>query len=109
MFGVKLENGQGEVLNVGRKTRIIPSAIRRALKARDTTCQYPGCSHTRYVDGHHMVHWSDGGETKLDNLVLLCRRHHRLVHEYGFRVVKSDFGFHFLKANRPQNGPQIDR
>ncbi len=93
-----LENGQGEVLNVGRKTRIIPSAIRRALKARDTTCQYPGCSHTRYVDGHHIVHWSEGGETKLDNLVLLCRRHHRLVHEYGFRVVKSDLAFHFLKG-----------
>ena len=66
-----LENGQGEVLNVGRKTRVIPTAIRRALRARDRSCQYPGCSQSRYVDGHHIVHWADGGETKLNNLVLI--------------------------------------
>ena len=91
-----LENSQGEVLNVGRKTRVIHSAIRRALKARDDTCRYPGCSHTKYVDGHHIVLWSDGGETKLDNLLLLCRRHHRLVHEFGYRVEKTEAGFGFF-------------
>ncbi|MFV2091189.1 MAG: HNH endonuclease, partial [Pseudomonadales bacterium] len=87
-----LENDQGEVLNVGRKTRVIQSAIRRALWARDTQCQFPGCSHTRYLDGHHIVHWANGGETKLANLVLLCRRHHRYVHEQGFVVERSSNG-----------------
>ncbi len=92
-----LEDGQGEVLNVGRKTRVIPSAIRRALKARDGSCQYPGCSQSRYVDGHHIVHWADGGETKLDNLILICRRHHGLVHEFGYRIIKTETGFEFVK------------
>ncbi len=92
-----LENGQGEVLNVGRKTRVIPTAIRRALRARDRSCQYPGCSQSRYVDGHHIVHWADGGETKLDNLILICRRHHRLVHEFGYQIIKTETGFEFVK------------
>ncbi|MFO8174070.1 MAG: HNH endonuclease [Longimicrobiales bacterium] len=75
----------GGVLDVGRKRRTIPPAIRRALDHRDGGCRFPGCN-CRYVDAHHIVHWSDGGETKLENLVLLCRRHHRAVHEEGFRV-----------------------
>ncbi|MCZ6642259.1 MAG: HNH endonuclease signature motif containing protein, partial [Gammaproteobacteria bacterium] len=82
---------------VGRKTRVIPSAIRRALKARDGGCQYPGCSQSRYVDGHQITHWADGGETKLDNLILICRHHHRLVHEFGYRILKTDTGFEFVK------------
>ena len=94
-----LENGQGEVLNVGRKTRVIPTAIRRALRARDRSCQYPGCSQSRYVDGHHIVHWADGGETKLDNLVLICRRHHTLVHEFGYRIIKTATGFEFVNPS----------
>ena len=92
-----LEDGQGKVLNVGRKTRVIPTAIRRALKVRDGGCQYPGCSQSRYVDGHHITHWADGGETKLDNLVLICGRHHRLVHEFGYRISKTETGFEFVK------------
>lgn len=90
-----LENDRGEVLNVGRKTRVIPWAVRRALKARDGHCQYPGCGQSRYVDGHHIVHWANGGETRLDNLVLLCRRHHRLVHEHGWEVMRTADGFRF--------------
>jgi len=85
-----IENERGEVLNVGRKTRTIPSAVRRALRSRDLHCRYPGCSHTRYLDGHHIVHWAHGGETKLDNLILLCRRHHRFVHEQGMSVSWSN-------------------
>jgi len=73
------------VLDVGRKTRTIPTAIRRALSARDTRCQFPGCSAKR-CDAHHIDHWMDGGPTNFDNLVLLCRRHHRLVHEGGFTL-----------------------
>jgi hypothetical protein len=76
-----LENGQGEPLDVGRKTRTIPPAIRRALNTRDGGCRFPGCIRQRYVDAHHIEHWADGGETKLSNLVTLCRLHHRLVHE----------------------------
>ena len=75
----------GSVLNVGRKTRTVPPAIRRALDHRDGGCRFPGCG-LRFCDAHHIKHWADGGETRLDNLVLLCRRHHRAVHEDGFRV-----------------------
>jgi hypothetical protein len=80
------ENAQGEPLNVGRKTRSIPPAIRRALKRRDQGCRFPGCTCKRHVDAHHVKHWVDGGETSMDNLVLLCRSHHRLVHEAGYGV-----------------------
>jgi len=79
-----LENKKGEPLNVGRKTRTIPPAIRRALQRRDGGCRFPGCTCSRFVDAHHISHWADGGETSLKNLVLLCRRHHRMVHEDGF-------------------------
>ncbi len=75
------EDSKGEPLDVGRKTRTIPPAIRRALNARDKGCRFPGCTFKRYVDGHHVHHWADGGETRLSNLVTLCRFHHRLVHE----------------------------
>jgi hypothetical protein len=79
----------GEVLDVGRKTRSVPAAMRRALDHRDHGCRFPGCG-LRYTDAHHIEHWADGGETKLDNLVLLCRRHHRLVHEEGFKVERVE-------------------
>jgi len=75
----------GSVLDVGRKSRTIPPALRRALEVRDGGCRFPGCG-LRFTEGHHIVHWGDGGETKLSNLVLLCRFHHRAVHEEGFRV-----------------------
>jgi hypothetical protein len=90
----------GEPLSVGRKTRVIPAAIRRALKARDGGCRFPGCTHERFVDGHHITHWSKGGETSLDNLVLLCRHHHRLVHEGGFDCRKSKDGEVFFLDQR---------
>jgi len=78
------ETAEAEPLSVARKTRSIPPAIRRALRRRDQGCRFPGCSATRFVDAHHIHHWADGGETRMSNLVLLCRRHHRLVHEGGF-------------------------
>jgi hypothetical protein len=80
-----VEDAEGRVLDVGRKTRVISPALRRALNKRDDhSCRFPGCTHTRYLRGHHIVHWANGGHTKLDNLVLLCSHHHRLVHENGF-------------------------
>ncbi len=75
----------GQILNVGRKTRTIPPALRRALEARDRGCRFPGCG-LRYTDAHHIVHWADGGETSLGNCLLLCYFHHRLVHEGGWSM-----------------------
>lgn len=70
-----------EPLDVGRRTRTIPPAIRRALTVRDGGCRWPGCDRPPdWCDGHHLVHWADGGPTRLDNLILLCRRHHRAAH-----------------------------
>ena len=87
------EAPDGSVLDVGRKTRTIPPALRRALESRDRGCRFPGCG-LRFTDAHHVRHWADGGETKLENLVLLCRFHHRLVHEEGYTV-------HFPRGGRP--------
>lgn len=86
-----LEDGAGQVLNIGRRARTVPSAIRRALTLRDRTCRVPGCCEARYVDAHHIQHWADGGETSLENLVLLCRAHHAQLHQGRFtiRVEKS--------------------
>jgi len=78
------EDGAGNVLDIGRKSRVIPAAMSRALEIRDSGCQFPGCCESRYVEGHHIKHWADGGETKLDNLVTLCRYHHRELHRGAF-------------------------
>jgi hypothetical protein len=95
-----IESERGEPLNVGRKTRTIPPAIRRALNSRDRGCRFPGCPFKRYVDGHHVKHWAHGGETKLSNLVTLCRFHHSLVHEGGVEIRTLDNGaFRFIKPN----------
>ena len=83
------EDERGEPLSVGRKTRTVPAGIRRALWARDKGCRFPGCHRTRFVDAHHIEHWASGGETSLSNLMLLCSRHHRLLHEGGFRIEKD--------------------
>lgn len=93
-----LENSEGEPLDVGRKTRSISPALRRALKSRDQGCVFPGCAHKRYVDGHHIQHWAEGGETKLSNLISLCRFHHRAVHEGGIDIQRLDDGaWRFVK------------
>lgn len=98
---VLVENERGEPLNIGRRSRTIPPPMRRALIARDGGCRFPGCTSYRYCDGHHVQHWQHGGETSLDNLVLLCRHHHQLVHEGGFDCVKSETGeFYFVDRRR---------
>jgi hypothetical protein len=100
------EDAKGNVLDVGRRARTIPVAIERALSAAaGRKCRFPGCTHSIFVDSHHIVHWADGGKTSLENLCDLCRRHHRLVHEEGYRVVRSEEGrFSFF---HPQ-GWQVD-
>jgi hypothetical protein len=78
-------------LSVGRATRTIPVQIRTALCLRDNGCRFPGCDRPpAWTDGHHIIHWADGGPTELDNLVSLCRRHHRVVHEQGWSVRMED-------------------
>jgi hypothetical protein len=78
----------GRIVEVGARTRTIPPALRRALHHRDKNCRFPGCG-VRVAEGHHVRHWANGGPTTLGNLVLLCRRHHRAVHEEGFRVARG--------------------
>ncbi len=100
------EDEQGNVLDIGRRTRKIPGAIRRALDIRDkSTCRFPGCTHTNFLQGHHIKHWAQCGKTCLDNLVLLCWHHHHLMHEGGFscRFVKgrqkNDAGIVFTRPD----------
>jgi hypothetical protein len=87
---VVLTEDNGQPLSIGRKSRIVPTALQRAVRARDNnTCRFPGCSNHRFLHCHHVEHWSNGGDTSLDNLVLLCTKHHTLVHEGGFRIDKD--------------------
>jgi hypothetical protein len=80
------EDAIGSPLFVGRKTRSISGALKRALLRRDQCCRFPGCTNHLYVEGHHIEHWADGGDTSIDNLVTICGHHHRFVHEYGYRI-----------------------
>jgi hypothetical protein len=77
----------GDVLDIGRMSRIVPRPIRRALVVRDGGCAFPGCGRpARWCHAHHIWYWADGGPTKLSNLVLLCGHHHRVVHHHGWDV-----------------------
>jgi hypothetical protein len=78
-------------IDVGRRTAVVSFGMRRAVIVRDRHCRFPGCDrpHT-WCDAHHIVHWADGGVTAVANLLLLCRRHHRLVHERGFGLEMMD-------------------
>ena len=81
----------GQIVEVGARTRTIPPAIRRALHHRDRGCRFPGCG-LPFGQGHHIRHWANGGPTTLSNLAMLCRRHHRAVHEEGYRVERGSDG-----------------
>src|SRR5437762_9744247 len=88
----------GRVVEVGARTRTIPPALRRALHHRDRGCRFPGCG-VRFGQGHHIRHWAQGGPTTLSNLALLCRRHHRAVHEEGYQLDRRPDGE--LRFRRP--------
>jgi len=92
----------GRLLEVGARTRTIPPALRRALHNRDRGCRFPGCG-VRFGQGHHLRHWAHGGPTTLSNLALLCRRHHRAVHEEGYQVARGPDGA--LRFRRPDGRP----
>jgi hypothetical protein len=101
-------NGRSEPLDVGRRTSVVPPALRRAVIVRDRHCRFPGCDrpHT-WCDAHHVVHWADGGSTALPNLLLLCRRHHGMVHRPGgFTLAISEGGPVF---RRPDGSVLEDR
>ena len=87
-----LENDRGEVLNIGRRSRTVPRRIAHALRIRDGGCRFPTCGRRRWTDAHHIRHWADGGETSLDNLVTLCRYHHRGLHGGEFRIERRAGG-----------------
>ncbi len=89
---------EGRVVDVGARTRTIPPAVRRALHHRDRGCRFPGCG-VRVGEGHHIRHWAHGGPTTLSNLALLCRRHHRAVHEDGYHLDRQPDGA--LRFRRP--------
>ena len=88
----RLDNHGKAILDMGRKSRSIPPPMKRALNARDSGCRFPGCSATRHVEGHHIHHWANGGDTSLDNLVSLCSHHHALVHEGGYSIERTVLG-----------------
>jgi 5-methylcytosine-specific restriction endonuclease McrA len=99
---VMRHDADGQVVEVGARTRTIPPALRRALQHRDRGCRFPGCG-VRFGQGHHIRHWARGGPTTLSNLVLLCRRHHRAVHEEGYEMERRDDGE--LSIRRPDGQP----
>jgi hypothetical protein len=104
-----LEDASGKTIDVGRKTRSVPPALRRALNARDKTCRFPGCTHRRMLDAHHLRHWIDGGETSLENTALCCRRHHRYLHDYGFAAEMRDGELVFLDPEGHEIPPVVQR
>jgi 5-methylcytosine-specific restriction endonuclease McrA len=100
---VVMQHGlDGRVVEVAARTRTIPPALRRALYHRDRGCRFPGCG-LRFGQGHHIRHWAQGGPTTLSNLALLCRRHHRAVHEEGYQVDRQPDGE--LRFRRPDGRP----
>jgi uncharacterized protein DUF222/HNH endonuclease len=86
---VRILERDGRPLSVGRRTRSIPPALRRALQSRDRCCRFPGCTQRRHLNAHHIDHWAQGGRTDLSNLVQLCRFHHRLLHEGGYTLERA--------------------
>src|SRR5881396_3144867 len=92
----------GRVVEVAARTRTIPPALRRALHHRDRGCRFPGCG-VRFGQGHHIRHWAQGGPTTLSNLAVLCRRHHRAVHEEGYQLDRQPNGE--LRFRRPDGRP----
>jgi Domain of unknown function (DUF222)/HNH endonuclease len=96
---VRVLERDGRPLSVGRRTRAVPPALRRALQSRDECCRFPGCDQRRFLHAHHIHHWAHGGRTDLSNLVHLCSHHHRLLHEGGYTVERRSG--HGLLFRRP--------
>ena len=91
-------DAKGNLLNLGRKHRVVSPQLKRALLARDKCCTYPSCSHEQFLEAHHVMHWADGGETSLENTTMICSRHHRLLHEGGFTIHKNFAGEWYFRT-----------
>lgn len=97
-----LLDSESMVVDVGRAKRVVPVATRRALNIRDDGCVWPGCDRkASWTQAHHLIHWAEGGATDLANLVLLCRRHHWMVHEGGWSIARDSAGAIFTVATSP--------
>ena len=83
-------DAHGDVLALGRTRRLVSKAQRRALMLRDQQCQFPGCHTWHHLQAHHVVAWTAGGRTDLDNLILVCQYHHTTVHEGGISITRPD-------------------
>src|SRR5262249_23836898 len=105
------EDEHGVPLSVGRKRRTVPGSMKRALLQRDRTCRFPGCANRLYLEAHHVVHWADGGDTSLRNMVCYCSSHHRYVHEYGCSIELHEDGPHVLdrRGRRILDAPSPSR
>jgi hypothetical protein len=107
-----VEDPNGNPLDVGRKQRTVSTPLKRALYARDRGCTFPGCHRKRYLDGHHLQHWLNGGETNPDNMALLCTHHHKLLHEGNFAIqCESDGTLRFVTADGrtiPRGGYRLE-
>ena len=104
---VMRHDADGQVTEVGARTRAIPPALRRALPHRDRGCRFPGCG-LPFAQAHHVRHWAHGGPTTLSNLALLCRRHHRTVHEDGYQVERQPDGALRFRRQNDARGLHID-
>ena len=103
-----IQDAEGTLLNYERRQRIVPARLMRALKLRDhNRCRFPGCPHQRYVEAHHIRHWIDGGETRLENLVLLCSAHHRLLHHGAFHITVVDGDIVFVSRDGEMIEPAL--
>jgi hypothetical protein len=101
-----LDDQQGRTRELGHKSRVFAGALRRALLIRARgCCEFPGCTHRRYLEGHHVRHWIHGGETTMGNGLVVCTAHHAMLHSGGARVVATADGFQFL---RPDGRPLRD-
>jgi len=89
-FAVNPSRQPGRTIDMGRRARLPNAAQIRALWSRDDGCRFPACARTRYIHAHHVIHWAQGGPTQLDNLVLLCGEHHRMLHEGRYRMTMSN-------------------
>jgi hypothetical protein len=107
-----VESEEGVPIRMGRKTRKVPPHLWRLLKDRDRHCQAPGCFRTRGLHAHHVKHWIDGGTTDLENLVVLCTVHHRMLHEHGWTIRDGKSGLRFYDRHgirvTPDRAPPLD-
>jgi hypothetical protein len=103
-----LTDRKGNALGIGRTSRNVPPWLMRELRARDFGCTFPGCGTTAFVEAHHIWHWEDGGPTNLDNLVLTCCFHHKLVHEFGWNVRLNGLVAEWLRPSGTRYAPGPD-